>query len=372
MIPGPTNLSEAVREAMSRPQVGHASPIFYEAFKDILQLARYVFRNEKGAQLVFSGSGTIGMESTVVSLVSHGDRTLTLDTGYFGKRFLMLNQVHGAQADVIEYPVGTHADPDDLRKKLRSHKYRAVFMTLVDTGSTVKNPFDDLVAECSSAGVFSVVDGVSSVGGVEVEFDKLGADVLFTASQKALAAPPGAVLLALSPEILEYFEKRKEPIESYYMNLLRWKNVMDDPKIYLATPSVQVMLALRQALVELKEEGLQNRWRRHKKLAESFRNTMSEAGVELVANKGAEAETVSGFWVKEGLAPEIQRMMREKHNVEVARGLYDNNTKMIRVGHFGILSLETMRMVNQAMSEVLEELGVSSGPRTAPRVARSA
>src|SRR5579863_6437023 len=106
LIPGPTNLSPRVREVMSGPQLPHVGAEFYGMFKETVALARYVFRNQKGVQFVFTGSGTIGMESSVVSLVSHGDRTLTLTNGYFGNRMLMLNQVHGARADHLEFSGG--------------------------------------------------------------------------------------------------------------------------------------------------------------------------------------------------------------------------------------------------------------------------
>ncbi len=359
MIPGPTNLSKTVREVMARPQIGHVSPSFYQQFKELLGLARYVFRNEKGVQYVFTGSGTLGMESSVVSVVSHGDRTLVLDTGYFGKRLAMLNEVHGARGDSLTYSEGQHADPDDLRMKLRKEKYRAVFMTHVETSTGVRNPIRELVDECRSAGVYSIVDSVCGIGGVELDFDRLGADIVFTASQKALAAPPGAVLIALSNAMLGHLEKRKEPIESYYLNLLKWKTIMDDPKIYLATPAIQVLLALKQALVELKEEGLERRWKRHEKLARTFRARLEEMHVDVLAEDGYRSETVTAFWVKQGVAPLIQRQLREKHNIEVSRGLLDSNQKMIRVGHFGTLTLEQLEGVADSLRQVLRELDIS-------------
>jgi alanine-glyoxylate transaminase / serine-glyoxylate transaminase / serine-pyruvate transaminase len=315
LIPGPTNLSKRVREVMAGPQLAHTGKQFYADFTELLGLARYVFRNEKGFQFVFTGSGTIGMESSVVSTVSHGDRTLTVSTGYFGQRMLMLNQVHGAKAEAIEYPDGRHADPDDLRKKLRSAKYKVVFVTHVDTSTSVVNPIRELVEECRNAGVFSVVDSVCGIGGVPLDFDRLGADIAFTASQKAIAGPPGAVLVATSREILEYFEKREKPIESYYMSLLRWKPIMDDPRIYLATPAVQVLLALREALLEAKAEGIEKRWERHRRLGEMARGMVSGDGLDFVADEGFRSDTVTGFWVKDGTAGEVQKRLEEESNI---------------------------------------------------------
>ena len=344
---------------MARPQLPHVGSEFYSTFKETVKLARYVFRNEKGAQFVFTGSGTTGMESSVVSLIQHGDRTLTLSTGYFGKRMLMLNEVHGAKADAIEYPDGKHADPDDLRRRLRKSKYTAVFMTHVDTSTSVANPISELVEECAKEGVFSVVDGVCSVGGVPLEFDSLGADIVFTASQKALAGAPGAMLVAASDRALDHMAKRKKPIESYYMNLLRWKPIMDDPRIYLATPATQVLLALREALLEVEEDGLENRWARHRKLGELTRSRGQGWGFKFVADEGYRADTVTSFWVKEGTAGEIQKTLESNYGIVVARGIYEARDTMIRIGHFGILTVEKLKGALDDFEATLSELGAA-------------
>jgi len=361
LIPGPTNLSPRVREVMAGPQLPHVGSQFYSMFKETVALARHVFKNEKGVQYVFTGSGTIGMESSVVSLVSHGDRTLTLMNGYFGHRMLMLNQVHGAQADSIDSPDGKAADPDTLRNELRKNKYSVVFITHVDTSSSVINPVDDLVEECQKAGVLSVVDSVCAIGGVPLDFDRLGADIVFTASQKALAAAPGAVLVAASPRAIDHMEKRKAPIESYYMNLLKWKPIMDDPRMYLATPATQVIMALREAMLEVKEEGIENRWARHRKLGELTRSRVEEWGQRFVAEEGHRADTVTSFWVQKENAGEVQGMLEKEHGIMIARGLYDDRDKMLRIGHFGILSVETLRGALDSLEGVMKELGTVAG-----------
>jgi alanine-glyoxylate transaminase/serine-glyoxylate transaminase/serine-pyruvate transaminase len=361
LIPGPTNLSPRVREAMAGPQLPHVGSQFYSVFRETVALARYVFRNEKGVQFVFTGSGTIGMESSVISLVSHGDRTLTLMNGYFGHRMLMLNQVHGAKADSIDYPNGKAADPDSLRSQLQKNKYTVVFITHVDTSSSVINPVRELVEECQKAGVLSVVDSVCAIGGVPLEFDGLGADIVFTASQKALASPPGAVLMAASQRAIEYMEKRKEPIESYYMNLLRWKPIMDDPRMYLATPATQIIMALREAMIEIKEEGIENRWTRHHKLGEMTRSRVEGWGQRFVAEEGHRADTVTSFWVQKENAGEVQGTLEKEHGIMIARGLYDDRDKMLRIGHFGTLATETLRGALDNLELVMKELGAVAG-----------
>src|SRR6266849_6200259 len=309
MVPGPTNLSKSVRDVMSNPQVGHTDPDFVATFSETLRLARKAFKNDRGHQFVFTGTGTVGMEAAVASTVEPGDSVLVLNTGHFGQRFVDINRCYGADAEEISLGFGNHAGPDAVRKRLAGGRFKALFVTHVDTGTTVCNPISEVVREAKSAGVFAIVDGVCSVGGVELDFDRLGADLAFTSSQKALAAPPGAVLVAVSRDFLAQLESKKDRIRTYYANLLRWKAVMDDPRTYFATPAVQLMKALNQALKEVEREGLEKRWDRHKKNAKIIRDGIEGTKSKLVAEEGHRADTVTGVWTSPGAAPGIQKSL---------------------------------------------------------------
>ncbi len=355
MVPGPTNLSPRVREVLSQPQVGHTDPDFVHNFSETLQLARGVFRNRAGYQFVFTGTGTVGMEAAVASTVEPGDRVLVLNTGYFGQRMVDINRCYGAEVDELAFGFGMHADPDSVRKKLAGGKFKALYVTQVDTGTTVCNPVNEIVKEAKNAGVLAIVDGVCSVGGIELDFDRMGADLAFTGSQKALAAPPGAVLIAVSKPFLDQLEAKRDRIRTYYANLLRWKAVMDDPRTYFATPAVQLMQALNQALREVEGEGLEKRWGRHRRSAGIIRDGIEAANLKLVAEEGHRADTVTGLWTAPGAAPEIQKSLREKHLIDVARGLGENSTKMLRVGHFGNLSEEQARYFVDSLGEAVRD-----------------
>jgi alanine-glyoxylate transaminase/serine-glyoxylate transaminase/serine-pyruvate transaminase len=343
MVPGPTNLSKRVREVLSQSQIGHTDPDFVKNFSETLQLARKAFRNQRGYQFVFTGTGTVGMEAAVASTVEPGDKVLVLNTGYFGQRLVDINRCYGANVEEISSAFGFHADPDAVRKRLARGRFKALYVTHVDTGTTVCNPISEVVKEAKNAGVIAIVDGVCSVGGVELDFDRTGADFAFTGSQKALAAPPGAVLVAVSNGFLAQLEAKKERIRTYYANLLRWKAVMDDPRTYFATPAVQLMQALNQALKEVEEEGLEKRWRRHSSNAKIIRDGIEDAKSKLVVEQGYRSDTVTGVWTDAGAAPAIQKSLRDEHGIDVARGLGDNNTKMLRVGHFGNLTAKQAR-----------------------------
>ena len=132
---------------------------------------------------------------------------------------------------------------------------------------------------------------------------------------------------------------------------------MDDPRMYLATPATQVLLALREALLELKEEGLENRWSRHRKLGEMTRKNVEDWGFKFVADEGHRADTVTSFWVVDGTAGEIQRKLEKEHGIVVARGIYEARDNMIRIGHFGILKVDRLKEALAAFGSTLDLLG---------------
>ena len=323
---------------MALPQQSHVAPEFNGAFKDLLELSRYAFRNQNGLQFVFTGSGSIGMETVALSLIEPGDKILCVETGYFGQRFTMMAGIHGAKTTVIAPPLGQHVDYSKVETALETGEFKAVFFTHVDTSTSVMNDVESLTKIARDRGVLSVCDSVCGVGGAKLDFDALGIDVVLTGSQKALAAPPGATLIAVSKRAFATIEQRKTPIASYYMNLMRWKPIMEDPKIYLTTPAVQVMLALREAILEIKEEGIENRWKRHEILSEALRAGLEALDLRPAPDKDSRSPTVTAFYVPDGLAAEIQETLRSKYSIHVAKGFGDYKDTMLRVGHFGNIS----------------------------------
>jgi aspartate aminotransferase-like enzyme len=150
--------------------------------------------------------------------------------------------------------------------------------------------------------------------------------------------------MAVSKELMSSIEERRVRVRGYYTNLLRWKPVMHDPRSYFATPAVQLMQALHESLQEIEDEGLERRWSRHRDNARTIRDGIEGAGSELVvAEKEYRADTVTGLWTEPGAAPAIQKSLRDDHGIDVARGLGENGSKMLRVGHFGNLTEEQAR-----------------------------
>lgn len=333
LTPGPTMVDPRVTQILSSPQISHMGKEMYEAFVETIELTKYLFGG--GEPILITGSGTVGMEASVISLIEPGDNVIVYATGYFGERFSEINRIHGANVTEIKPEIGGAAKPEILKQELEKGDYKAVFMTHVETSTGVENPINELVKVSKENNAYTVVDTVAGIAGCKINFDELNADIVLTGSQKAIASIPGVAVLAISKQAIEAFESRKTPINSYYMNLLRWKKIMDNPKRYLATPSVQSIFALRESLKIIKEEGLENRWKRHEIIADAFRSGVTSIGCNIVAEEGYRANTVTAFYTHRDNAVELQKMMLNKFGVHLSTALGELRDKALRIGHFG-------------------------------------
>lgn len=335
LTPGPTNVHYRVLQTLARPQIGHLSDEMREAFIESLDLSAYLFGG--GKPIVLSGSGTIAMESSSMSLIDPGDKVLVLVNGYFGMRFAEIAKLHGADVKEISLENGKPALPDIVGEELAKENYKAIFMTHVETSNGLENPIADIVSEAKKKGVISVVDSVCGIGGCKFNFEEIEADIAFTGSQKAVGGIPGASLLSISSIGLEALQSKKTPIRSYYLNLLRWNKVMDNPKRYLSTPSTQVLIALKEALLMVKEEGLEKRWIRHQMVADALRSGIMSLGLDLVAEEGYRANTVSAFYTPVDSA-KIVATMKDRFGITISTGIGEGKERMLRIGHMANIS----------------------------------
>jgi len=360
LIPGPTMLSAKVLNSLSQPQKGHVDPEFVKTYLEALELTKYLFQTKEGSPYILTGSGTLMMESVVVSLLEPDDKVLVIDTGHFGERFGIIASIHDAKVDVVKPEFGRAPRLEEIDKKLSYSNYKALFVTHVDTATSVINSIKDIAAVAKNHGVLSVVDSVCGVGGVELLFDEWGIDIALTGSQKAIAAPPGLSLAVISKKALDKMANRKVPIRSYYMDLLRWKRIMEDPSLYLATPAVNLIVALREALVELKEEGLERRWFRHKIIAEAIRASIDALGFKFVAEVGHRGDTITAFYVPDNRAGELHAKLKGQFNIQLAKGLYEHKDSMLRIGHFGVISMNDAIAFAGALEVTSNDLGLTN------------
>jgi aspartate aminotransferase-like enzyme len=373
MIPGPTQVSDRVLRAMASQIISHASDEFTKTLEETVRKTSEVFQT-KGQPLIISGSGTLGMEAAVVNVVERGEKILCVDNGFFGPRFAEIAKAHGIGVDVVEFEWGRHADPSIIKEKLEGGNYKALTIVHVDTATGVANPIREVGGFMKDFDTLCIVDTVCSMGGMEVQVDKWNIDVCLTASQKAIAAPPGLTLLSFSEKAQKIIEKRRTPVESYYMDFARWKSVMQDPKSrsYFATPSVPLVMALREALTLVIKEGFERRWQRHLAIAEATRTGLEAMGLHVFPEEGFRANTLSVFDVPGGVDDvDLRSTLERTYGIVIAGGLGKLKGRTLRIGHMGIVTPNNMLATLNSIGLSLNKLGRKSDNKLAVTAART-
>jgi len=343
MIPGPINFDPGVLRAMSAPTASHVAPEFIARFGETLEWMKQVFGAPNGTPFVIAGSGTLAMDIAASNLTERGDHAIVISTGYFGDRMANILQRYGAQVTVLRAKVGEVVPLDQIDAELARVKPKILTMTHVDTSTGVAVDVRAIAQIGRKHNALVIVDGVCSVGGMELQQEVWDVDVAFTASQKAIGVPPGLALLVASPRAMEAFEKRTSPVGSYYSDWSNWLPVMQAyiarKPAYFGTPAVNLIYALHESLRQILAEGMAQRVARHKKLSDAFKAGIHAIGLKQVAVRDEiAATTMTAPYFPEGVDTQLISKIRER-GIVVAGGLHPAiREKYFRVGHMGVIS----------------------------------
>lgn len=357
MIPGPTPVARSIQDQMGRETVAFGDADFIKDFKEALDDLKEIFKT-KGQAFVVAGTGTLAMEMGISNVTKEGDKVLVISHGYFGDRYAELCQRKGLQVDVLSSEWGSIVPVEEIEKKLKEKDYKAVTVTHVDTSTGVCAPLweiGDIIKKYEDT--ILVVDGVCATGAEPEYIDDMGIDVLITGSQKALGLPPGLALVFAGEKALER-RKSLGVIREYYMDFEKWLPIMEDPSKYFATPAVNMIWALKAALNIIKEEGIENRYERHKKFATAMQSAIESIGFRILAEKEHRAVTLSNVLYMEGIEDIEFRKVLAEEGVVVAGGLGEYAGKMFRLGHMGNIDYHYLVSTISAIERTLHRLGV--------------
>jgi len=370
MIPGPTICTSEVLRALSKPTLSHVSSKFIEIFSETLKELKKIFLTEKAEMFVIAGSGTLAMEMSIVNMCESGDNVLVLSNGYFGERFKEICERYNLNVDYIEVKEwGENIQPETVRERLEKKEYKAVTLTHVDTSTSVSAKVKEIGEIVKNTDAVFIVDGVCATAGEEERMDEWNIDMLFTASQKAIGVPPGLAILAFSPKALETYERRKEPVKSYFMDIGLWKPVMDayieGRAAYFATPPVNMIYALHESVKQILKEGVEERFKRHQIMAKAFREALKALQLQIVPiSEEYAANTVTGIYYPEGVTDERFRKNMIENGVIVAGGLGKLKGKIFRVGHMGTVQPSDILATIAAIENSLIKCGYKVKPGT--------
>jgi aspartate aminotransferase-like enzyme len=353
--PGPTPVPPEVQEALSRQVVHHRGPDFRATLQSCLDRLKTVFRTSSDV-LLFSASGTGGMESAVVNLCSPGSRVIVVSAGHFGERWIELAERYGCEVIPLRYEWGETPAPEDLAEKLAEvGNARAVFLTQSETSTGVVCDVQALAAAIRPSGAHVVVDAVSSLGAVPLEVDAWGVDVACSGSQKALMCPPGLAPVSVSEAVWEPEGRASTP--RYYFDWERTRRAQERLDVAF-TPAVPLVIALDVALGLLLEEGLEGVFERHVRLGRACREGVKAMGLELFSPDEDRSAVVTAARVPAGIdSVELVLQIRERSGVQLAGGQGPLKGKVVRIGHIGYYDVFDITTALAALELGLVEAG---------------
>ena len=347
LIAGPVRIHPRVLRAMSMPSVNHRGEYFHGVVAEIRELLPVLF-GTRGHQVILSGSGSAGLEAMYSSLVRKGERTLVLSNGNFGERADQIVRRYCDQVTTLTAPWGRHIPIEAAAAELEKGDVRAVCVVHNETSVGLANDLAQLAPHVKKSGALFLVDGISAVAGIPLPIEAWGIDAVVAGSQKGLAAPAGLALVHLSDRAV----KELGP-GTFYLNLPEHlKNLEKNDTPW--TPAVPLFLALREALLLLKEETLEGRLRRTRELAEATRAACGALGLELFPDPAHPSDTVTAIRNPPGMEDaQVRKVLKETYNVEVQGGQGALKGKIFRIGHMGFASWADLLVAFAGLERIL-------------------
>lgn len=337
--------------ALAAPMLSHLDPDFVVIMDDVRARLARVFRAPEGAfTFAVSGTGTAGMETAVANLVAPGTRVLSVVTGYFADRLAQMCARYGAVVTRVEGEWGRAIDPTAVRLALAASGADIVTIVHAETSTGVLNPIQDVAALAREHGALTIVDAVTSLGGMPLDVAGWGLDVVYSCSQKCLGSPSGVAPIVFSPRAIE----RKVACRSFYFDLALLEDYWVRRK-YHHTMSASLIFALREALTAVEEEGLDTRWARHERHHLALTSGLAAMGLSLLPPAGERLWTLNAIAVPQGVDDAaVRKQLLARFNMEIGAGLGPLAGKVFRVGLMGTSSSpELVDQLLQALSEVL-------------------
>ncbi|MEM2889246.1 MAG: alanine--glyoxylate aminotransferase family protein [Candidatus Bathyarchaeia archaeon] len=355
MVPGPTNVPDRVMRAMIKPMIDHRGPEFKALYESLTENMKYVFQTESDVYAL-TVSGTGGLECAVGNSVMPGDKVIVPVFGLFSERAGEAVVRRGGRTVKLQIKWGTAPTADQVAEAVQKEEDAKAILIVYNetsTGVTVRE-LPEIGRIAAEKNLLLIVDAVSILGGDELPVDKWGIDICVTASQKCIACPPGLSLFSVSKKAWEVIEKVERPFYFDMVEMREFSKKKETP----FTPSIPLFFALDEALKMIREEGLENRIRRHRICSKAFYAAVEALGLKPFPEEKSRSNTVIAFNKPDGVDnAQVRRIMNEHYGVVVSPGAGKLKDVMFRIGCMGIISeTETLLTIN-ALENALAKQG---------------
>lgn len=361
-IPGPTNIPEALRKACDMPTIDHRSPLFGQILHPVRANIAKVLKSKDAEVFIFPSTGTGGWETAITNCLSAGDKILAVRNGMFSHKWIDMCERHNLDVEIVETPWGDGLPADRYAQILTAdtaHGIKAVLATHNETATGVRSDIAAVRKALDDANhpALLFVDGVSSIGSMDFRFDEWGVDVAVTGSQKGFMLPAGLAIVGFAPKAMAAIARATLPRTFFDV---RDMSKGYDANAYPYTPAVGLLNGLKMSTDMLLDEGLDNVFARHTRIANGVRAAISAWGMELCATSPAVySDTVSAIKTPDGFnASDIVDLAATKYGVAFGTGLGEVAGKVFRIGHLGSLT-DVMALSGIATAEMcMVDLGL--------------
>jgi alanine-glyoxylate transaminase / serine-glyoxylate transaminase / serine-pyruvate transaminase len=354
--PGPSMTDPRVLRAMGYPTIGHLDPFLLNIYKEEQELLRTIFKTQNEWTFSLSGTGTSGMEAAMANLIESGDAVLVASHGYFGERLAEIGIRLGGVVDQIRRPWGEVFSIEEIDLALRSKQYKVFAIVHAETSTGAQQYYiRELVEIAHRTGTLVILDTVTSLGGIDVKIDEWGVDLAYSASQKCLGAPAGLAPITVSPRARETIEKRKCKVSSFYLDLQLYAGYWNGNHAYHHTASASLHLAMREALRLAVEEGLEQRFNRHRENAKTLWEGLNALGLPALIPLDYRLPVLTTPVLSLNMdESSIRKRLLDEFNVEIAGGFGQLKGKVWRIGLMGFSSrLENVVLLLDALKTLL-------------------
>lgn len=359
MGPGPADVYPEVLAAQARPTVGHLDPLFVAMMDELKSLIQYAFQTKNEMTMAVSAPGSAGMETCFVNLVEPGEKVIVCRNGVFGERMRQNVERVGAIAVLVDNEWGTPVDPVAVEAALKANP-DAKFLAFVhaETSTGALSDAKTLCALAKQYGCLSIVDAVTSLGGVELRVDEWGIDAIYSGSQKCLSCVPGLSPVSFSPAAVEKLKNRKTPVQSWFLDqslVMAYWSSAGGKRSYHHTAPVNALYALHESLRILAAEGLENAWQRHQEMHLVLRAGLEKLGLKFVVAEDSRLPQLNAIYIPEGVDDAaVRTRLLKDYNLEIGAGLGALAGKAWRIGLMGFgARRENVALCLKALEEVL-------------------
>ncbi|KXI29037.1 pyridoxal-phosphate-dependent aminotransferase family protein [Paraglaciecola hydrolytica] len=358
MGPGPSDVDPRILQALSLPTIGHLDPLFVELMDNTKQLLQFAFQTKNALTMPISAPGSAGMEAVFVNLVEPGDKVIVCQNGVFGGRMQQNVQRCGGRAIMVQDDWGTATDLNKLEQALKEHPdAKALAFVHAETSTGVRSDAQAICALAKQYECLTIVDAVTSLGGIELAVDEWQIDAIYSGTQKCLSCVPGLSPVSFSDTAIKVIKNRQTPVQSWFldMDLVMGYWGQGTKRAYHHTAPVNSIYALHEALLILHKEGLQTAWDRHAAMHQTLRSGLEDLGLEFVVKEQDRLPQLNMVRIPDGIDDALVRSrLLNEFDLEIGAGLGVLAGKVWRIGLMGYgANQRNVEYCVSALSQVL-------------------